>query len=182
MSFDRNKKYYTYAMILYKDSMSYDYDKIINYITSNWSMYGYIEHEPEKDETKKHTHVLVHFNNKRYINAIAKELNLPSNYIEPVNFIPYLRYLIHFDDEDKIQYTTNDVVGPLQSKLVLILSKGTLSEEEQVSLICDYIFESPVKVSLTDLLQNVLANGCYSAFRRNYTFFKDLVLENNRNK
>lgn len=178
---DRKKKYYTYNIILYKDSLDYDYNKIIEYIVQNWTTYAYIEHEPEKDETKKHTHVLVHFNNKRYINALAKELNIKENYIQPSNLIPFLRYLIHLDDEDKIQYSPYEVHGPLQKKLLEIVKNGSMSEVEQVSYICEFIFEFDTFLHITQLIQFVLQNGCYSAFRRNYSFFKDLVLEHNKN-
>ena len=178
---NRKNKFYTYNILLYKDSTSYDYNKIIDYITQNWSCYGYIEHSPEIDEKKYHTHVLVHFDNKRYLSALAKELNIPENYIQPTNLIPFLRYLIHYDDEEKIQYSPYEVQGPLQKKLLELISSNKMSEVEQVSCICDYIFECSTMVSYCSLLQFVLKNGCYSAYRRNYMFFKDLVLEHNKN-
>lgn len=178
---DRKKKYYTYNLILYRDSLDYDYHKVIDFIVQNWTTYGYIEHEPEKDETKKHTHVLVHFNNKRYISSIAKELNIKENYIQPCNLIPFLRYLIHLDDEDKIQYSPYEVVGPLQKRLLEIVKNSSMSESEQVSCILEYIFEFDGFLHLCTLIQFVLQNGCYSSFRRNYHFFKDLVLEHNQN-
>lgn len=177
---DRKKKYYTFNLVLYKDSTSYDYYKIIDYIIRHWSCYGYIEHKAEKGENKDHTHVLVHFDNKRYISAISKELNLNECYIEPCNLIPFLRYLIHLDDEDKIQYSPYEVVGPLQKKLIDLVSNSKTSEVEQVSIIFDYIVESNVYLTQTLLLQFVLQNGCYSAYRRNFQLFYNLVLEHNK--
>lgn len=177
--FDRTKKYYTFCFILYRDSLDYDYDILIAHIVQNWTNYAYIVHSPEKDEKKEHTHVLVHFDNKRYIKAIAKELGLADNYIQPCNLIPYLRYLIHFDDEDKTQYSPYEVVGPLQSKLLTIISSKK-DEVEQVSCIMSFIFEFTGFLHITDLSQFVINNGLYSAFRRNYNFFKDLVLEHNK--
>lgn len=177
--FDRKKKYYTYCFVIYKDSLTYDYNKMLDYITKNWEDYAYIEHEPEKDEKKKHTHILVHFKNKRYISAISKEIGLEENYIQPCNLVPYLRYLIHFDDEDKIQYSPYEVQGPLQPKLLEVI-KSKRTEIEQVSTIVDFIVEYDGNLQLFTLSQFVLRNGCYSAFRRNYIYFKDLVLEKNK--
>ena len=174
------KKYYTFAMVLYKDSTSYDYEKVINYIEKNFKYYAYIEHDEDVDNKKIHTHVLMHFDNKRYSTAIAKELNVPCNYIINVNFVPYLRYLIHFDDEDKKQYSIDDVKGTLTSRLRDIINKDTKTESEQVAEIMSYIFESDKWLTITDLSQFVLTSGTYSAFRRNYNFFKDLVLDHNR--
>lgn len=176
-----NKKAYTFGLILYKDSLSYDYDKVIKYIEKNWDNYAYIEHKPDYEEKKEHTHVLVHFNNKRFNTAIAKELGIGANYIQKVNFVPYLRYLIHFDDEDKIQYSVSDVKGTLQSKLKDIISKTDKSETEQVSIICDYIFEYESYLYHSILIQFVLKMGCYSAYRRNFVMFDKLLLEHNKN-
>lgn len=176
-----NKKYYTLAFILYKDSLTYDYNKIIDYIEKNWKHYAYIEHDPDVDSSKVHTHVLVHFDNKRYINAIAKEIGIGANYIQNANLIPYLRYLIHLDDEDKKQYTIDDVNGTLKSKLQEILSSDKMSESEQVAFICDFIFESDKYIYLSNLTQFVLQTGCYSAFRRNFSLFNHLLLEHNSN-
>lgn len=174
------KKYYTFAMVLYKDSTSYDYDKIINYIEKNYKYYAYIEHDEDVDNKKVHTHVLMHFDNKRYNTGVAKELNIPSNYIINVNLIPYLRYLIHFDDEDKKQYSLDDVHGPLKLRLQEIISSNKKTETEQVCYIISYISDSKQWLTITELSLFVIQNGCYSAFRRNYSFFKDLVLDHNK--
>lgn len=174
------KKYYTYAMVLYKDSTTYDYDKVINYIEKNYKYYAYIEHKPEKDQTKEHTHVLVHFDNKRYATAISKELNVPINYIQNANLIPYLRYLIHYDDEDKIQYSPTEVNGTLTYKLIELLNKTNQTESELVAQIMSFIIDYDGWLTVTDLSQFVLMSGTYSAFRRNYSFFKDLLLDHNK--
>lgn len=174
------KKYYTFAMVLYKDSTSYDYDKVINYIEKNYKYYAYIEHTGDSEDKKNHTHVLMHFDNKRYNTGVSKELNVPSNYIVNANLIPYLRYLIHFDDEDKKQYSVEDVHGTLVPRLKEIISGDKRTETEQVAYIISFISDSKKWLTITDLSLFVLQNGCYSAFRRNYSFFKDLLLDHNR--
>ena len=174
------KKYYTFAMVLYKDSTSYDYKKIIKYIEKNYKYYAYIEHDKDEEDKKKHTHVLVHFDNKRYNTGVAKELNIPSNYVVNANLIPYLRYLIHFDDEEKHQYSVDEVHGSLVPRLKEVISSNKKTESEMVSFIMSFIFEFTGFLTITDLSQFVIQNGCYSAFRRNYTFFKDLVLDHNK--
>lgn len=173
------KKYYTFAMVLYKDSTSYNYKEIIKYIEKNFKYYAYIEHKAEGEKTKKHTHVLMHFDNKRYVTGVAKELGIASNYIINVNFVPYLRYLIHFDDEDKIQYNIDDVKGTLTARLRELISTTKKTETEQVATIMSFIFEFQGWLTISCLSQYVLQVGCYSAFRRNYGFFKDLVLDHN---
>lgn len=174
------KKYYTFAMVLYKDSTSYDYKKVIKYIEKNFKYYAYIEHNKDDEHNKKHTHVLMHFDNKRYNTGVSKELGVPSNYIVNANLIPYLRYLIHFDDEDKYQYSIDEVHGSLVPRLREIISTNKKTEVEQVSYIISFISDYPTFLTITDLSKFVIESGTYSAFRRNYTFFKDLVLDHNR--
>lgn len=176
---DRKKKYYCFSFILYKDSTTYNYDNILEYIRQNWTSYGYIEHSPEVDENKFHTHVLVQFPNKRYINAVSQEIGLDSNYIQPTHLIPYLRYLIHYDDEDKLQYDPHQVVGPLQSKLLNLLTNST-TDEDGAEQIVNFITSHTSHLSLQELSQFVFINGYYSSFRRNYVFFKDLLIDHNR--
>lgn len=176
-----NKKAYTFGLILYKDSLTYDYEKIIHYIEKYWKHYAYIEHDEDLETKKPHTHVLVHFDNKRYLYAVAKELGIAPNYIQKVNLVPYLRYLIHFDDEDKKQYSVSDVHGTLVQRLQDVISSDSLTETEQVSIICDYIFEYESWLYHSVLVQFVLKTGCYSAYRRNFTMFNQLLLEHNSN-
>lgn len=176
---DRNKKYYTFALILYRDSLSYDFNKVISYIEKNWTTYAWIVHEPDEEVNKEHVHVLVHFDNKRYISAIAKELNIGDNYIQPCNLVPYLRYLIHFDNEEKTQYSPYEVHGSLQPRLLEVI-KTKRVESEEVAIILSYISDYTGTLQLFTLTQFVLSSGVYSTFRRNYIFFKDLVLEHNK--
>lgn len=176
---DRTKKYYCFAFILYRDSTVYDYDAILDYIRQNWTTYGYIEHSPELDENKYHTHVLVQFPNKRYIHAISKEIGLESNYIQPVHFLPYLRYLIHYDDEEKTQYSPYDVKGPLQDKLLSMLSSST-SDADNAMTIFEYICSYKGLISIVNVSQFVYTNGLYDSFRRNYAYFKDLIYDHNK--
>lgn len=171
-------KYYTYAMILYKDSEVYDYNKVIDYIENNYTDYAYIVHN--KDNKKNHTHVLIHFNNKRYATSISKELGVPINYIEKANLVPYLRYLIHIDDEDKHLYSLEEVHGPMKKKLKAII-EPKLEETEQVAIISSFIFESNDYLTHTELLQYILKVNCYSAYRRNFSLFNNLILEHNKN-
>ena len=89
-----------YALILYKDSLDYDYNKVLEYIEQNVSKYAYIEHKAEKEETKEHTHVLLYFNNKKYLSSLSKELGISSNYIQVASLKPYLKYLIHYDNHN----------------------------------------------------------------------------------
>lgn len=172
-----NYKSYTYSFILYKDSETYIYDEVIDHIVSHYDKYAYIEHEPEGEEKKKHTHVIVHFENKRYRNSVAKELGIEPNYIIKVNLKPYLRYLIHFDDEDKIQYDIKEVKGTLKNMLIDCTKSN--SEESNFKEIVLYISKLERKISFQELTCYCLENGMYSVYRRNISAIKSLLKEHN---
>lgn len=100
-----DERYRTYIFVLYKDSESYDYDEVINILKGYCKYYAYIEHKAEKNETKDHTHVIIHFDNPKYADTVSKKLNLPSNYLQiPLSTRGCIRYLTHIDYPEKIQY------------------------------------------------------------------------------
>lgn len=109
-------KYRNFIVLLYKDSTCYSregitlsYDDVIRIIKSH-KYYAYIEHRPESNEKKVHTHVVLKFDNATKKSTLAKKLGVPENYIDIVkNKRSACRYLIHKDDDDKIQYSINDV-------------------------------------------------------------------------
>lgn len=166
-----------FALILYKDSENYDYNKVLEYITTSFDKYAYIEHLPEKDETKKHTHVLLYFTNKRWLSALSKELGIPQNYIQSAKLKPYLKYLIHFDNEEKIQYSIEDVKGTLNDLLVDLISDN--SELNNFSEIFLYIQSYEGKLSFTTLTSYIISKNMYSTYRRNINAIRILINEHN---
>lgn len=167
-----------YALILYKDSIDYDYNKVIEYIEQNVSKYAYIEHKPEKEETKAHTHVLLYFNNKKYLSSLSNELGVSANYIQTAQLKPYLKYLIHYDNDDKIQYTLNDVCGPLRFELEELITDKS-SECEDFVLLYDYIVTYDGILSFTTFTKYAIKNNMYSTYRRNINSFRILINEHN---
>ena len=167
-----------YALILYKDSLDYDYNKVLEYIEQNVSKYAYIEHKAEKEESKEHTHVLLYFNNKKYLSSLSKELCISSNYIQVASLKPYLKYLIHYDNEDKIQYTLDAVNGPLRYELEeLITDKQT--EQEDFLFLYDFIVMYDGKLDFTTFTKYALKKNMYSCYRRNVNSFRIIINEHN---
>lgn len=177
----KEKKYNCYCMILYKDSKSYNYNDIISFIEKNYERYAYIEHIAENDDLKNHTHVLMYFPNKRYANSIAKN-DFKSNVIDlklkNCNLVPMLRYLIHYDDEDKIQYNIDSVKGPLKDKLMYII-KGKNSDKDNLNDIIDFILECTSKVSFKSVFVYCLNMNYFSSYLRYYSIIRDIIMEHN---
>lgn len=182
-----NKRVRTIGIILWADN---DNHKLaLDYIIHNFENYIYIFHDRDfKEDTgeikKSHYHVILHFPNARTIKTLSKKLNVEENNFYFIKSLTgQLRYLIHFDDEDKTRYNVDEVKGTLYmlSKFKKSI-RGSQDETSEVSQIYEYIYTSDY-LSLDDLLEFVLDNNLYSSFRRNYTLFKDLLhLYGNRRK
>lgn len=78
--------------------------------------WGYIDHKPDKgnDEEEKHfhSHYIIYTRGGRTILQLSKNnLSIPSNFIQKVRGRRGLmRYFIHLDNPEKVQYSEADIV------------------------------------------------------------------------
>lgn len=170
------KKYRKIGLVLWTDNPTHI--NALDFIKRYYPHYIGILHnkDTKEDNTlkKAHWHVLLYFPNQKLISTIKKDLGVnDSDFYEIKSLSGQLRYLIHYDDEDKYQYNVNDIFGDrfMISKFNLSI-KSINSESEDVALILDFI--SSQKPKLPDLLQFVIDNDLYASFRRNYTLFRDI--------
>lgn len=80
----------------------------------DFPFWAYIDHSPDKedDENDKHfhTHLLIRSAGTRRIKEIAEQLEIPPNFVQVCRHRRSLmRYFIHLDNPDKIQYKLEDV-------------------------------------------------------------------------
>lgn len=101
--------YRQFMILLYEDTTSYNYDEVINKLTT-YKKYAYIKHVPEIEEKKEHIHAIIVLENKTSISSISKKLGVPKQFIQSINDIRQsCRYLIHLGWEDKVQYDLDSV-------------------------------------------------------------------------
>lgn len=102
-------RYRLWFLLLYKDAENYNYKDVLFNLKS-YKNYAFIEHQPEEGEKKEHTHFLLKLDNACTKEALSKKTGLPINYIQNgKNERALCRYLLHADDENKIQYDENQV-------------------------------------------------------------------------
>lgn len=178
-----NKRVRTIGIILWTDNPNHKL--ALDFIIHNFENYIYILHDRDiKDDgeiKKEHYHVILHFPNARTIKTLSKKLNVEENNFYIIkSFTGQLRYLIHYDDDEKTRYNVEEVKGTLfmLSKFKRSI-KGSQDETADVSQIYEFIFDNDIS-DLRILLDFVLDNNLYSSFRRNYCMFKDLLALNNR--
>lgn len=104
-----SKKYRHWLILLYEDTNSYDFKEVLRIIKAQ-KKYAFIKHIPESNEKKEHFHCIISLENPTLKSSLSKKLGVPSNFISEVkNLRAICRYLIHIDDDDKIQYSLDQV-------------------------------------------------------------------------
>lgn len=82
----------------------------------NDSLFYYIEHNKDVlengESNKRHIHIIIRFKNKRSMFALADLFCLEvGEYIDAItDLLASIRYLIHFDNDNKFKYEFNDII------------------------------------------------------------------------
>lgn len=72
--------------------------------------WGWIDHVPDDDEGKPHTHFVFRTNGSRTVAQVADRLEISPQYVQVVRKLTAMyRYFVHADDPDKHQYSLDDV-------------------------------------------------------------------------
>lgn len=177
-----NERSLTWCMVLYPDE-DVTHKKALEYIENNYN-YAYIVHDKDLTESgelkKKHTHLVIKFKNYRWRNSIAEELQITPNYLEKCrNLEKALKYLIHFDNEDKIQYNVSNVHGQLKRKLEEYLQDRDISESDKVLQLIQFIREYDQKLSITDFVEFCCTNNLFDVYRRSQYSWNKIIEEHN---
>ncbi len=178
-----NERSLNWCLVLYPQEDN-SHKLALDYIISHYS-YAYIKHDrdilDDGSLKKEHVHVVIKFNNYRWRNAIAEELKITPNYLEKCrNLENALKYLIHFNNEDKAQYDISEVNGDLKLKLSNYLEHTEKSESDKVLELLYYINSFDNFITLNDFIHYVCSIGLYDVYRRSATTFIKLLEEHNR--
>lgn len=179
-----NERSINWALVLYP-SEDPTHKLALDYIINNYQKYAYIKHDNDILDTgelkKEHYHIIISFNNYRWRNAIAEELNITPNYLEKIrNLENSLKYLIHFNNSDKYQYDVEDVQGTLKQKLIGYLNTTDKSESDKVIELLDFLESQKGYVRLSDFLRYVCSINMYDIYRRSASTFIRLLEEHNQ--
>lgn len=174
-----------FTAILYPDAENYSRpcSEILQYNIPEsgfFDQWFYILHDKDLNADgslkKPHYHVVITKGNPSTIKTISKQLGIPQNYIQRVqNFKSMIAYLTHDENEDKIKYDRKDIktnVPEVVSKAYAVDTDGDMGRE-----IIDYIINNNV-MSVSDLSVWAANSGYYSAYRRGFAIFCQMVKEN----
>lgn len=173
----------THLILLYPDCK--EHIEALEKIKQKYD-YAMILHDKDTTEEgelkKEHWHIVIRFKDGVWSTAICKELGIEHNYIEEVKrFDNALKYLIHYNDKDKYQYSLEEVSGSIKTRLTEIVKKEEKSEAEKVIEIIEYIESQNKRITIKAFANYCASQGYWSEFRRSASIFIRMIDEHNNN-
>lgn len=170
-----------YTCIIYKDDINFS--KYFDNIMNNYEEVTYIEHDKDINENgekkKPHYHMLFKVGeNARHLSAVAKEIGIAENYLQGCNKKSMLQYLIHLNNQEKTQYSINEVHGELKDELVKILLKKEPEENKYINII-NNIKQGSIN-NITELLEYAIEFQCLEEVKKTQFLLYRLVEENRK--
>ena len=176
----KQDRFRNFNILLYKDTTSYKYKDVI-FKLNEYKYYAYIEHKPETDEKKEHTHLFIHLDNACTISAVANNLGIPKNFVQETKSVrSSCRYLTHIDYPNKIQYDYKDVhISTLFERKFKKNFEDLETEEQIINNIFEFIdnlhFDYTYNYAMRVLIQWVNLNVYDTIFKRYRSEFLDYL-------
>lgn len=176
------KRYRNFMILLYPEWDNFK--DILQDLKGSFKNYAYIKHIAEEEEKKEHIHFILSLDNPRSIYSLSKRIEVPSNLIQNIKSLRgSCRYLIHKDNEEKIQYDLEQVICSNSFKSTYYKSfDDLLSDEEILDNIYSFIYDNRQLecVSLEIMLTKyVCANAWERVFKRYYNTITKLIYYKN---
>lgn len=176
----KQDRFRNFNILLYKDTTSYKYKDVI-FKLNEFKYYAYIEHKPETDEKKEHTHLFIHLDNACTISAVANNLGIPKNFVQETKSVrSSCRYLTHIDYPNKIQYDYKDVhISTMFERKFKKNFEDLETEEQIINNIFEFIdnlhFDYTYNYAMRVLIQWVNLNVYDTIFKRYRSEFLDYL-------
>lgn len=176
-----NVKARTFCFIVYDESC--DVCVLVERL-NNYCDYVYILHDKDIDLSndtlkKPHYHFIIRFPNARWLSAVSNDLGIDMNYFEPCrNVKSAMQYLIHFNDNNKYQYSKEEVQGNIVHYFNKCIADDDLDEESAISRILDFIDHADF-LSVSMLSRYCVSSGLWSYYRRAYSIIYAYMQEHN---
>lgn len=178
---EQPKKYRAFTGILYPDSEIYKCNEVLDCLGLIFERWCYITHDMDVLETgelkKAHVHWAGYRKAPVTVKTIANALGVTEPMVEFAKrgWIPCAQYLVHLNDLNKFQYSSDSVVSNFDYNGILV---SEMSKEDKARGIMNYIAQECI-VSIGDVGQWALNNGYWSEFIRAYSFWSKLVIDKN---
>ena len=167
-------------LLLYKDSETYNYDEVLFDLKGSFKNYAYIDHLPEDNEKKEHTHFILSLDNTRTIDSLSKRVGVAPNYIQSIKSLrASCRYLTHIDNDDKTRYELSDVkVSSAFSRKFFGAYDDLKTEEDVIDdiyLFIDSLNNNEYKDAIKQLIKFVNSQAYDTIYKRYRYEFQDYL-------
>lgn len=171
------KRYRNFVVLLYVETESYDFEDVVDRILHRFKYVSYIQHDYDINDDgtpkKSHVHFVCQQDNGSTVDAIAKVLGVPSNFIEPCSSVKsQTRYLIHIDDPEKYQYDKLDVKTN-DPKFLDYFPNFKPTEAEACTQLIDYICKN--QATLREVCDYAYKNDIWAYFRKNFFIIRHFI-------
>lgn len=165
-----------WELVLYPDAENYCCDEIIANAAQYFEQWAYILHDSDitadGDIKKSHYHFYGRCATPRSPQSVSNVIGVPIASIRNVNkWKSAIRYLIHADNPEKFQYEPYSVSSNFPLDGIF-----TISDDKQARLIMQHIMVTR-SASYVELTAWALDNGCYSALRRGFAIWSQVLRE-----
>lgn len=166
------KRYRNFMILLYPEWDNYR--DILEDIKGSFKNYAYIKHIAEEEEKKEHVHLILALDNPRSELSLAKRLEIEKRFVKRIKSLRgSCRYLIHKDNEDKLQYNLDQVIVSNSFKSTYFKSFDDLLSDEEIleniyGFIQDHKEYSYIELEIA-LTKYVCTNAFERVYKRYYT-------------
>lgn len=170
---ESDRRFRLFTMVLYKESIHYNYEDTIRLLKS-MGQYAMIVHQPESDEKQEHVHFVLRLKNQKKLDKLSEETGVPISKIKNVRSERMiLRYLIHLDDKDKIQYDYHQVECSPNYQRTFRKAIDDLESEEQIicniyNFISDITNKESTRSNVLYYLIQYVNSNCYDTIYKRY--------------
>lgn len=148
--------------------------KNIKEICKDFQSWAWIDHQPDDEDGKEHTHFLLRANGTRSVKQMADRIQISPQYVQVCRkIVAFRRYMIHKDNPEKRQYTLADIVtnSPDGFKMAI---EG--EEKKDInSLFRDFNLLSSGKISPEEFIQQNYFEMSKMAFSQKIKTFEILL-------
>lgn len=171
------KSDYKWEIVLYPDSLSYEYADVLMACCATFDKWAYITHNRDLDDDgvpiKDHTHFIGSREKSLTPESVSYMTGAPISALANIRFWrASVRYLIHMDQPEKAQYEKDDIKSNIDLKQYL---RNETDDDLQAERIFYFIKDNYTELTMPKLTAWVIENHLWAAYRRGFAVWSKLL-------
>lgn len=148
--------------------------KNIKEICLDFQSWAWIDHEPDTEEGKPHTHFLLRSNGTRSVKQMADKIQISPQYVQVCRkVVAFRRYMIHLDNPEKKQYKLEDIHTNAEESFKLAIEGEKLKDVNSLFRDFRLLYES--RITPEEFIQQNYIEMSKMAFSQKIKTFETLL-------